>query len=161
MHMVTARYAKTEKGRAEIADRQRKLRGKLRTVLFLVDPGKPLDEIRQQAAQIGAPADAITQLVAEGYIAEIGAGAPAVAAAADVPTDELERFRAAKAFMNDTIVDALGIRAFLFTMRLERCATRTDLAALLPDYAAALAKKREAPEADVLIRRTREMVIAA
>ena len=162
--MVTARYAKTDKGRAEIADRQRNLRGKLRTVLFLVDPGKSLDEIRQQAAQIGAPDDAITQLVAEGYIAQVGAGAPAVAvvaAAADLPTDELERFRAAKAFMNDTIVDVLGIRAFLFTMRLERCATRADLAALLPDYAAALAKKREPAEADVLVQRTREMVTAA
>ena len=29
----------------------------------------------------------------------------------------------------------LGIRAFLFTLRLERCATRADLKALLPDYA--------------------------
>jgi hypothetical protein len=36
--------------------------------------------------------------------------------------------------MNDTIVDTLGIRAFGSTLRLERCATRADLVALLPDY---------------------------
>jgi hypothetical protein len=78
--MVTARFARTEKGHAEIVQQLRNLRGKLRMVLFLVDPGKSLDEIRQQAAQIGAPDDAMAQLVAEGYIAEIGSGAPAVAA---------------------------------------------------------------------------------
>jgi hypothetical protein len=74
MHMVTARFARTEKGHAEIVEQRRNLRGKLRMVLFFVDPGKPVEEIRQQAAQIGAPDDAISQLVAEGYIAEIGAG---------------------------------------------------------------------------------------
>jgi hypothetical protein len=76
---VTARFTRTEKGRAEIAQQRRNLRGKLRMVLFLVEPEKSLDEIRQQAARIGAPDDAITQLVAEGYIAEIGPKAPPVA----------------------------------------------------------------------------------
>ena len=92
--MVTARFARTEKGHAEIAQRQRNLRGKLRMVLFLVDPAKSLDEIRQQAAQIGAPDDAITQLAAEGYIEEIGPGAPpAVVADHDGASDGPERAR--------------------------------------------------------------------
>ena len=81
--MVTARFARTEKGHAEIVQQLRNLRGKLRMVLFLVEPEKSLDEIRQQAARIGAPDDAITQLVAEGYIAELGPGAPPAAVVAD------------------------------------------------------------------------------
>jgi len=158
---VTRRFARTEKGQAEIAERRKNLRGKLRTVLFLVDPGKSLEEMSQQAAQIGAPDDAFAQLVAEGYIVELGGAAAAPAGASssgDDIGDELERFRVAKAFMNDTIVDALGIRAFVFTLRLERCATRDDLAALLADYASALVRKLDRAEAAVLVQRTRELL---
>ncbi len=49
------------------------LRGKLRTVLFLIDPGKTVDAILEQVAMIGAPADALAQLAAEGYIEEVDA----------------------------------------------------------------------------------------
>jgi hypothetical protein len=90
---VIARFARTEKGRTEIAQQRRNLRGKLRMVLFLVEPGKSLDEIREQAARIGAPDDAITQLVAEGYIAELGPGAPVVVADRDEPPEGPERAR--------------------------------------------------------------------
>ena len=72
--------------------------------------------------------------------------------------DEVGRFRIAKAFMNDTIVDVLGIRAFMFTLRLERCATRADLKALLPDYVEALRKRRSEANVVVLLERTRELV---
>jgi hypothetical protein len=56
--------------------------------------------------------------------------------------DELARFRAAKQFINDTVVDALGVRAFMFTLKLERCSTLADLVDMLPDYAKAIAKGR-------------------
>jgi hypothetical protein len=171
--MATARFAKTEKGHAEIAQRRRNLRGKLRTVLFLVDPGKSLEEIRQQAAQIGAPDDVLGLLLAEGYIVEVGPGIAAAAAAAPVAAapgaaaetggaaDELTRYRVAKAFMNDAVVDALGVRAFFFTLRLERCATRAELAAMLDDFATALGRKLERVEVDVLLARARELVTPA
>jgi hypothetical protein len=74
--------------------------------------------------------------------------------------EEVANFRIAKAFMNDTIVDALGIRAFAFTLRLERCSTRDDLTALLPDYTEALLKKLERPAVRALVDRTRELVTA-
>jgi len=153
--MVTPRLARTEKGQAEIVQQHRNLRGKLRTVLFLVDPGKSLDEIRQQAARIGAPDDALAQLLAEGYITELGAAAPAAGG------DDAERFRVAQAFMNAAIVDALGIRAFLFTRRLERCASCADLTALLPDYAAALGRKLDPADVDSLVARTRGLLAVA
>ena len=51
--------------------------------------------------------------------------------------DQVAHFRVAKAFMNETIVDALGIRAFMFTLKLEKCATGADLVLLnLPTPAA-------------------------
>jgi hypothetical protein len=163
--MIEARrFARTDKGHAEITERRKNLRGKLRTVLFLVDPGKALHDIQQQAALLGAPDDALAELVAGGYIVEVGAGAAPAgdvaggAGGGHLADDELQRFRVAKAFMNDTIVDALGIRAFAFTLRLERCANREDLAALIQDYGNALLKKLDRAEATVLVQRTRELL---
>ena len=174
--MDNRRVVRTAKGQDEIANRRKSLKGKLRTVLFLIDPNKPVDAILEQVALLGAPADALAQLAAEGYIEETsgqGAGAiasfrddappPASDAVALPPLsidEEVANFSVAKAFMQETIVDALGIRAFTFTMRLERCVTRDDLSALLPDYTEALLKKLERPAVRALVDRTRELLSA-
>ena len=156
---MTRRFARTEKGHGEIVQGRRNLRGKVRTLLFLIDPAKSAEQIEQQAAQIGAAYDDLFKLIADGYVVELGTATPANDAIAGVGAiDEVGRFRIAKAFMNDTIVDALGIRAFVFTLRLERCATRADLKALLPDYEQSLAKRRQPWDATVLIERTRELL---
>jgi hypothetical protein len=153
---MTRRFARTTKGHGEIVEGRRNLRGKVRTLLFLIDPTKSAEQIEQQAEQIGATYEQLTQLIADGYIVELGTATPANDAVAEI--DEVGRFRIAKAFMNDTIVDTLGIRAFVFTLRLERCATRADLKALLPDFEQSLTKKRPPWDATVLIERTRELL---
>ena len=157
---MTRRFARTEKGHGEIVEGRRNLRGKVRTLLFLIDPAKSAEQIEQQAGQIGATYEQLAQLITDGYVVELATGVPANDADAGPGTaiDEVGRFRIAKAFMNDTIVDTLGIRAFLFTLRLERCATRADLKALLPDYAQALTKKLAQPDASVLLQRSRELL---
>jgi len=87
------------------------------------------------------------------------ASAPAAnAASAAAPADEFSRFRAAKDFMNVTIVDALGIKSFFFTLKLERAATRDDLRGLAPAYREAIAKAEDDAAADVLARRLEEML---
>ena len=156
----TTRYAKTEKGAAELRSRGQHLRGRLRTMLILIDPSKTGDELRASAAQIGVDTDFIETLIRDGYIVAVGGketGSVAVPPR-DLSKDELARFRAAKAFINETIVDALGVRAFLFTLKLERCSTRADLARLLPDYAKAIAKFRGEVETRLLVERATELV---
>jgi len=155
-------YAKTEKGTAEIHSRGQSLRGRLRTMLILVDPSKTGDELRASAAQLGVDSDFLETLVRDGYIVAVAGsdaapGAPS-APAPVVTTDELKRFREAKAFINETIVDALGVRAFLFTLKLERCSTRADLARLLPDYAKAIAKFRGEAETRLIVERAKELL---
>lgn len=150
----TARYVKTEKGATEISKRRNNLKGRVRTMLILIDPAKNASELRRQAVQLGLGADVLEQLLHEGYIEPVGAAAQPH----DISTDELMRFREAKAFMNETVVDALGIRAFGFTLRLERCATRPDLAAMVPEYEKLIAKKRERGEASLLVARMRELL---
>ena len=158
---MTRRFARTEKGHGEIVEGHRNLRGKMRTLLFLIDPTKSAEQIEHQASQIGATYEQLAQLITDGYVVEFGGAAtPANDADAGVvsPVDEVGRFRIAKAFMNDTIVDTLGIRAFVFTLRLERCATRADLKALLPDYERSITKKLGQSDATVLIERSRELL---
>ena len=160
---VTTRYAKTDKGLEEIRSRGKNLRGRLRTMLILIDPSKTDAELRTSAAQIGVEPEFLETLLRDGYVALVGgidtAGSASGEATPRVVTrDELARFRAAKAFINETIVDALGVRAFLFTLKLERCSTQQDLAALLPDYTEQLLKALDRDAARLLVDRTRELV---
>ncbi len=87
-------------------------------------------------------------------------GNPIVATTPGITVDELSRFREAKSFMNETVVSALGLRAFVFTLRLERCSTRAELGRLMPDYEKALRKVAPEPEAKVLAGRLRDMLAA-
>jgi hypothetical protein len=72
--------------------------------------------------------------------------------------DPAARFRMAQQFMNDTAVNALGIKAFFFTLKLERCANVNDLKDLVEPYRAAIAKASGAAEANVLTGRVKEML---
>ena len=77
---------------------------------------------------------------------------------AGVPADAAQRFQVARKFMNDTVVDALGLRAFLFTLKLEKCGTLEDLNALLPEYLRALGKARGEQITAALETRLRELL---
>ncbi|MFO1304470.1 MAG: hypothetical protein U1F54_12100 [Burkholderiales bacterium] len=156
------RFERTPKGQLEISQGKKSLPAKLRTVLFLVDPAKDPAEIQRQVALMGAPATALAELAEGGYIAPVRAfNAPIASGGEQSIEDQLAQFRVAKAFMNETIVDALGIRAFMFTLKLEKCATAADLATLLPDYAQALLKKLDREAVRAMVERTRELLAAA
>ena len=160
---VTTRYAKTDKGLEEIRSRGKNLRGRLRTMLILIDPSKTDAELRTSAAQIGVEPEFLETLLRDGYVALVGGIDTAGSASGEanprvVTRDELARFRAAKAFINETIVDALGVRAFLFTLKLERCSTRADLAALMPDYEKSIRKFRGEAETKLLVERAHELL---
>jgi hypothetical protein len=159
-------YAKTRAGQEEVKSRKIKLPPKLRTMLILIDGTKPAFLLREEAAAIGAAADFLDHLERLGLVERVGqAGAVATAAskqpagaAAPAGMDTLKRFRLAQQFMNDTAVDALGIRAFFFTLKLERCATVEDLRQQVNAYREAIAKASGHSEAEVLSRRLLELL---
>jgi len=148
-------FDKTDSGLQELRTRATGLPPRLRSLLILVDGRRTLAQLQAAAGQIGAPADAIEQLLQRGLVALRSPGAapaPQAAAAGSehvdlpleapgaTPADAGERFRAAQKLMNDSVVDAIGMRAFFFTLKLERCFTLDDLRALLPEYRRLLAK---------------------
>ncbi|HUP97497.1 MAG TPA: hypothetical protein VM073_06140 [Usitatibacter sp.] len=158
-------YRKTALGASEISSRKLKLNSRVRTMLILIDGAQPEFILREEAAKVGAPLVFLDELLRLGLIEKVGRASvpgPATAAAATPAPgpagDEFSRFRAAKDFMNVTIVDALGIKSFFFTMKLERASTRDDLRALAPAYREAIAKAEEEAQAAVLSARLEEML---
>jgi len=160
-------YAKTPAGAEEVKNRKIKLAPKIRTMLILIDGTKPVLVLREEAEALGVPADFIEQLEKLGLVKPVGAvgggAAPAAVraeagAAAGAAMDPVARFRAAQQFMNDTAVNALGIKAFFFTLKLEKCSTVDDLREMVEPYREAIAKGSGPAEAEVMARRVEELL---
>lgn len=165
-------FTKTEKGSEEIKSRKYKLSPKLRTMLILIDGTKPAAALTEQAAKLGVEENFLETLHSQGFITKpidaeptpapasgaLGV-APAESASPAVPaTDDFERYTRARKFMTDTAAEALGIKAFFFTLKIEKCANLNDLKALVPDYSKALAKNRGVEEAQVFLNKLRELL---
>ena len=162
-------FEKTEAGAEEVKARSRKLAPRLRTMLIMVDGTISASQLQDAAVTLGAPNDFLESLQEQGLIRRRAAAqaaeesidlvldVPAAAAWPDPPTDG-ERFRSAQKFMNDSAVDAMGLRAFFFTLKLEKCFTLDDLRELLPEYTKVITKGSGDGVARVLARRARDMM---
>ena len=156
-------YGKTDLGVREVTERKIKLPPRLRTMLILVDGHQPALILEEEAKTIGAPPDFFDQLLGMQLIEKIGSVNSQVVLAPDniarpPAADEYTRFRVAKDFMNVTIVDALGIRAFFFTLKLERAGNLADLRELIGAYGEAITKGSGADQARVFTERLRAML---
>jgi len=154
---------KTDSGLQELRTRAGGLPPRLRSLLIMIDGRRTLAQVQAAAGQIGAPPDAVEQLLQRGLVAVRPLGAapqppPPMAGSehVDLPLDApgaIERFRGAQKLMNDSVVDAIGMRAFFFTLKLERCFTLADLRALLPEYRRLLAKAADPARAQAAAQR--------
>lgn len=158
-------YGKTALGQQEVGNRKIKLAPRLRTMLILVDGHQPAFILQEEAEKLGAPADFLDQLLGLGLIARVGTAVSQESIAADLQSgqagpadDEFARFRVAKDFMNVTVVDALGIKSFFFTLKLERAGNLADLRELAGAYRDAITKGSGAEEARVFADRLSSML---
>lgn len=160
---------KTPAGTDEVKARSRKLPPRMRTMLIMADGQMSAGQLRKAAVALGAPQDCLEFLIQHGLIApaqvrqaraEAAANDEVVAEEApEVPKlSDAERFRAALKFMNDNAVDAMGLRAFFFTLKLEKCYTPADLSALMPDFVKLVTKGNGEMVARVLEERAREII---
>ena len=158
-------YGKTALGLQEIGNRKLKLAPRLRTMLILIDGHQPALILKEEAGKLGAPDDFLAELLGMHLIEKVGTAISQASKAADqhskqpaVAVDEFSRFRAAKDLMNITVVDALGIRAFFFTLKLERAGNLADLRELVDPYHDAIAKGSGVEEARVFTERLKSML---
>lgn len=158
-------YCKTDLGMQEIGNRKLKLVPRLRTMLILVDGHQTVPVLREEAEKLGAPEDFFDQLLNLGLIEKVVVTTDQISTATDRPArrqadrlDEFERFRVAKDFMNVTVVDALGIRSFFFTLKLERAGNLVDLRELAGPYRDAILKGSGAEESRVFGERLKSLL---
>lgn len=131
---------KTPQGQRELVDRQHKLHARSRSLLIAVNGEHSTADLKRQFAALGDVGGILVELAGLNLITlqdqPAGAGVAAPAEA------ELPPLQLARAFINETAVAALGLRAFLFTLKLERCYTKAELTELLPEYQRVLAKAK-------------------
>lgn len=172
-------YVKTASGLDEVRTRALKLSQRLRTMLIMVDGTRTVAQLRQAQLALSAPPDFLANLVALGLVASDMATVPAASAAASLAVINLsdvvdvdlslaaadsgspqdaEKFRAGLKFMNDTAVDLLGLRAFFFTLKIEKCFTMADLKNLIPQFSSAITKSKGPEIACALEERVRRMI---
>ena len=144
--------AKTVRGAEALRTRSADLPQRLRTALILVDGQHSVAALRSAASQAGAPPESLETLLELGLvqvhvhansqaqaapIAALSAPAPAPAPAVSAPEPSAlsvpERYSLASKAMNEAVVDAVGLRAFFMTLKIEKCATPADLLAVLPE----------------------------
>ncbi|MCC4596343.1 hypothetical protein NRY95_16850 [Xanthomonas campestris pv. phormiicola] len=166
---MSERYAKTEAGRQEIADRARRLPAQLRSILLVVDGQKDAAALQQIVAGLHAPEDALAQLQQRGLIRRGGdpsappatsasaSSAPPPASAATVagavhalahPADAPVSREAAQRYsqlyeaMSEAVRQHLGLKGYFMQLKIERCSDAAALEALLPEFTAALGKAK-------------------
>lgn len=160
-------YAKTEKGAAEIAARSQPLSAQLRRLLILIDGVKTAAELRnfvRPQEDLEKCCDELYNLgligpvqgaadAARAFAPDVTAAPEEIANRSDDATPErsnARRYSEGQRFMTTTIADNLGMKSFMFTLKIEKCSTAQDLLALLDSYEAALAKAGGAERARFL-----------
>ncbi|PZQ14050.1 MAG: hypothetical protein DI564_10845 [Rhodanobacter denitrificans] len=162
----TAVPVKTASGRSEIADRRHALGSRQRMLLIAINGEQTVREIRERFHSLGDVDVLLTELaMAElidigGAITAPAATAPGEAGVAAPAVNETgSPIAQARQFINDSVVAHLGLRAFLFTLKVERCYSRDALLDLLPEYRRVLGKAAAPAEVTALSQRA-ELLIA-
>jgi hypothetical protein len=151
-------YTRTEKGNEEVGTRRHALDARLNSVLFLVDGKRTSDEVNVLVKRLGNPADSLDRLVEGGYV-QLVEKPPAPPAAAGsstkhpggtvppsiLPTNSRADSDLQNALYQHLITAAkkyLGMKGFLFHLKIEKAVDLAELRALITPMSEAIAKSR-------------------
>jgi len=156
---------KTAAGVRELAQRTHKLSSRVRSLLIVVHGNDTVAELTQNFQAFGDVGASLVELANLGLIGldsgDAGttpalARAPAASAAGTVPASQQ-----AKQLLNESAVAALGLRAFLFTLKLEHCDTADELRGILPEYERVVTKAKGADFAAAVVGRAQAILARA
>ena len=170
-------YAKSAKGREEVATRRYRLPQARRVALILVDGLRPMTELFRQVERIGLSEEVYAELASEGYIVPIdqhvdfdltsppatGSDDPSGGQLDDwfdaPPTVDLDRrYVDARWFMVDSIGRSVHDGAAGFMGQVERSSTLADLEKLAPEFERLIRKSIDAGSAAWTIARLRTLL---
>ena len=141
---------KTVAGSRELSQRQHKLSPRARSLLIVIHGTETVAELSRTLHALGDIDDALNQLHGLGLIdlRSSAANGP-VYAAEDAPPAAQQ----AKQLINESAVAVLGLRAFLFTLKLEHCYTEAEIRGILPEYRRVLSKAKGEEFAALMVKR--------
>lgn len=165
---------KTAAGHAEIQNRKLHLGARQRMLLISIDGAHSVQQVREQFSVLGDVSPLIEELCAAGLVHLNGKPANNTSPVSGVPTPAPTQPQSAgsmsmhavppiglvRQFMNESTVAALGLRAFMFTLKLERANSKAELSDLIPEYQRLLGKGRKTDPAypEAMARRVEQML---
>ena len=142
MHAKTI-LAKTASGSEELTSRKLRLSPHTRTILIAIDGHRDVAELERMFSAYGEQTRQIlNDLLQLGLVSDTAATATA-AASAQENEPELD-LTGVRKLINDQAVDAAGLRAYLFTLKLERCYSVPELRGMIDGFNALLTKAKGA-----------------
>jgi hypothetical protein len=151
---------KTDSGNREMAQRAHKLSSRVRSLLIVIHGTETVAELTKNFQAFGDVDAGLKELVTLGLItAHTQAASAAVtrmpaANAADIVPPPQQ----AKQLHNESAVAVLGLRAFLFTLKLEHCYTADELRGILPEYQRVMTKAKGANFAAAMVKRVQAIL---
>ncbi|MBG6077858.1 hypothetical protein [Polaromonas sp. CG_9.11] len=146
---------------------------RLVSVLILVDGFRDSDDVNRLAKAVDLPVDGLDILFHGGFIDRKfkGSAAPAegkmptsaepVAPVNATPARKLERFNALYAHLVEKTKALLGLRGFIYQLRIERASTLLELKALTEPIGMAIEKRHGVEIAKDFMRESERLAVAA
>lgn len=151
---------KTAAGQREIGQRAHKLSPRARSLLIMIHGTHTVAELSQSMKSLGDVGTILSELQGLGLIGvgAVGSTARAPEEAQAPGADAMQTAQEAKQLLNQTAVAALGLRAFLFTLKLEHCYTAEELRGIIPEYRRVIAKAKGSEFAEAVIKRVETLL---
>lgn len=149
---------KTAAGARELSQRQHKLSPRARSLLIVIHAMESVAALGSTLHALGDIDEALNQLHGLGLI-DLRSGS--ANAPVYISEDTLPLLLQAKQFINESAVALLGLRAFLFTLKLEHCYTETEIRGILPEYRRVVSKAKGEAFADAMVQRVESLLARA
>ena len=152
---------KTEAGNRELAQRTHKLSSRVRSLLIVIHGTDTVAELTHNFHAFGDVDAGLRELASLGLIRmrNVAPGGGTVQLQAANAPDIVPPAQHAKQLLNESAVAVLGLRAFLFTLKLEHCYTVDELRAILPEYQRVVTKAKGEAFALAMVKRV-EAILA-
>ena len=158
-------YKRTAQGETALMARRSDLGPALNSLLVLVNGRTTRDDLMTVVTRLGAPANSLSMLEVGGYIEPLDArGAPAALAAgdspnADVPLTDIERRAKLYQHLIEATKQHLGLKGFIYHLKVEKAVTLADLLALVSPLGEAIAKAKGTEAANAFLKIVRPLTV--
>jgi hypothetical protein len=170
-------FRRTPEGQAALDRRDKRIPAKMRALMLMAE-GKPVERFAEFAAALGFGPESLDELIGLGFavageaallvpsatganatVDVIPAAVPVSGGGADAAGDAVSTgpeaaedvyalYRKASGMMRELASDSMGMKAFFFILKIEKCGTLEELGGLVPELLAAVTRQRGRVDAE-------------